>query len=53
MHDEIRVNAVLDRHWSARSTGWTSAAMSTARPPIAGPGVDQASLHGLLARFAT
>jgi hypothetical protein len=55
MHDEIGVNAVLDRHWSAWFDGLDVSSdehdqtKTTRRRPGRRPG----SLHGLLARFAT
>jgi hypothetical protein len=53
MHDEIRVNAVLDRHWSAWFDGLDVSSDEHGQTTIAGPVVDQAVPHGLLARFAT
>jgi hypothetical protein len=50
MHDEIRVNAVLDRHWSAWFDGLDVS--SDEHGQTTGPVVDRQP-HGLLARFAT
>jgi hypothetical protein len=50
-HYELRVRGVLDRHWS----GWFDGLQATSDAPgqtlIAGPVVDQAALHGLLAKI--
>jgi hypothetical protein len=49
-HSEIRVRGVLDHRWS----GWFAGLQVTSEVPsqalIAGPVVDQAALHGLLAK---
>jgi hypothetical protein len=37
MHDEIRVNAVLDRHWSAWFNGLDVSSDEHGRATIAGP----------------
>jgi hypothetical protein len=48
---EIRVEGVLDEHWSA----WFDGMQITSEPAgvtvIAGPVTDQAALHGLLAKI--
>lgn len=50
MRYEIRVEAVLDEQWSA----WFDGMQITTEPDgvtvIAGPVIDQAALHGLLAK---
>ena len=43
MHDEIRVNAVLDRHWSAWFDGLDVSSDEHGQTTIAGPVVDQAA----------
>jgi hypothetical protein len=53
MHDEIRVNVVLDRHWSAWFDGLDVSGDEHGQTTIARPGRRPGSLHGLLARFAT
>ena len=50
MRYEIRVQGVLDQHWS----GWFDGLQITAEPGnvtvLTGPVADEAALHGLLAR---
>ncbi|HKX65836.1 MAG TPA: hypothetical protein VJN29_01330 [Intrasporangium sp.] len=50
MRYEIRVEGMLDQHWSA----WFDGLQITSEPDgvtlIAGPVTDQAALHGLLAK---
>jgi hypothetical protein len=41
MHDEIRVNAVLDRHWSAWFDALDVSSDEHGQATIAGPVVDQ------------
>jgi hypothetical protein len=43
MHDEICVNAVLDRHWSAWFDGLDVSSDEHGQTTIAGPVVDQAA----------
>jgi hypothetical protein len=50
MHYEIRVNGVLDRRWSAWFDGLDVSSDDRGQTTIAGPVVDQAALHGLLAK---
>jgi hypothetical protein len=51
VHYEIRVQGVLDQHWSA----WFGGLRLTSEPGgvtvIAGPVADQAALHGLLGKI--
>jgi hypothetical protein len=49
-HYEIRVRGVLDRHWSAWFDGLDVTSDQAGLTTIAGPVVDQAALHGLLAK---
>ena len=48
---EIRVNGVLDSHWSAWFEGLTVVSAEAGQTVIAGPVADQAALHGLLAKI--
>jgi hypothetical protein len=50
MHYEIRVNGLLDHHWSAWFDGLDVTSDDRAQTTIAGPVADQAALHGLLAK---
>jgi hypothetical protein len=50
MHYEIRVNSVLDRHWSAWFDGLDVSSDDRGQTTIAGPVIDQAALHGLLVK---
>ena len=50
VHYEIRVRGVLDRHWSGWFDGLQVSSDEPGRSMIAGPVVDQAALHGLLAK---
>jgi hypothetical protein len=50
VHYEIRVNGVLDRRWSAWFNDLDITSNDRGQTTIAGPVVDQADLHGLLAR---
>ena len=50
MHYEIRVRGVLDSGWSAWFEGLRVTSDQHGRTTIAGPVVDQAALHGLLAK---
>jgi hypothetical protein len=50
-HYEIRVLGVLDRHWSGWFDGLQVSSDTPGQTVIAGPVVDQAALHGLLARI--
>jgi hypothetical protein len=47
---EIRVRGVLDRHWSAWFEGLELRSEPGGLTVLAGPVVDQAALHGLLAK---
>jgi hypothetical protein len=47
---EIRVGAVLDGRWSAWFEGLRVTSDGRDQSVIAGPVVDQAALHGLLAK---
>ena len=47
---EIRVQGVLDRHWSAWFEGLELRSEPGGVTVLAGPVADQAALHGLLAR---
>lgn len=49
-HYEIRVRGVLDRHWSGWFDGLQVSSDASGQTLIAGPVVDQAALHGLLAK---
>jgi hypothetical protein len=49
-HYEIRVNGVLDRRWSAWFDDLDITSNDRGQTTIAGPVVDQAALHGLLAK---
>lgn len=49
-HYEIRVRGVLDRRWSAWFEGLEVTSDQAGQTTIAGPVVDQAALHGLLAK---
>jgi hypothetical protein len=49
-HYEIRVRGVLDRHWSAWFEGLALRSEPGGVTVLAGPVVDQAALHGLLAK---
>lgn len=50
VHYEIRVRGVLDRHWSGWFDGLEVSSDAPGQTLIAGPVVDQAALHGLLAK---
>jgi hypothetical protein len=50
VHYEIRVNGVLDHGWSAWFDGLQITSDEHGQTTIAGPVVDQAALHGLLAK---
>jgi hypothetical protein len=50
VHYQIRVKGVLDRCWSARFDDLQVASDERGQTTIAGPVVDQAALHGLLAK---
>jgi hypothetical protein len=50
MHYEIRVNGVLDSRWSAWFDGLDVSSDEHGQTTIAGQVVDQAALHGLLAK---
>ncbi len=47
---EIRVKGVLDGRWSAWFDGLEVTSDESGQTTIAGPVVDQAALHGLLAK---
>jgi hypothetical protein len=47
---EIRVDGVLDHGWSAWFDGLDVTSDDDGQTTIAGPVVDQAALHGLLAK---
>jgi hypothetical protein len=47
---EIRVNGVLDSGWSAWFDGLQVSSDNRGQTTIAGPVVDQAALHSLLAK---
>jgi hypothetical protein len=49
-HYEIHVNGVLDRRWSAWFDDLDITSNDRGQTTIAGPVVDQAALHGLLAK---
>jgi hypothetical protein len=50
VHYEIRVRGVLDGGWSAWFDGMRVTSDEHGQTTIAGPVVDQAALHGLLAK---
>ena len=50
MHYEIRVRGALDGGWSAWFEGLRVTSDQHGQTTIAGPVVDQAALHGLLAK---
>jgi hypothetical protein len=50
VHYEIRVRGVLDGGWSAWFDGLQVTSDERGQTTIAGPVVDQAALHGLLAK---
>jgi hypothetical protein len=50
VHYELRVRGVLDRHWSSWFDGLQVSSDAPGQTLIAGPVVDQAALHGLLAK---
>jgi hypothetical protein len=47
---ELRVQGVLEPHWSAWFEGLQVTSDQPGQTTIAGPVVDQAALHGLLAK---
>jgi hypothetical protein len=47
---EIRVEGMLDEHWSAWFDGLQITSECRGETAIAGPVTDQAALHGLLAK---
>jgi hypothetical protein len=47
---ELRVQGVLEPHWSAWFEGLRLTSDESGQTTIAGPVVDQAALHGLLAK---
>jgi hypothetical protein len=47
---EIRVRGILDRHWSGWFDGLQVSSDAPGQTLITGPIVDQAALHGLLAK---
>ena len=49
-HYEIRVKGHLDPKWSEWFEGWMVTAVEGGDTILSGPVVDQAALHGLLAR---
>jgi hypothetical protein len=49
-HYELRVRGVLDHHWSGWFDGLQVSSDAAGQTLIAGPVVDQAALHGLLAK---
>jgi hypothetical protein len=49
-HYEIRVRGVLDTHWSGWFDGLQVSSDAHGQTLITGPIVDQAALHGLLAK---
>jgi hypothetical protein len=51
VHYQIRVNGVLDSSWSAWFDGLQITSDDRGQTAIAGPIVDQAALHGLLAKI--
>jgi hypothetical protein len=50
VHYEITVEGVLDARWSAWFDGLRVTSDASGQTTIAGPLVDQAALHGLLAK---
>jgi hypothetical protein len=50
-HYEFRVRGVLDRHWSGWFDGLQVSSDAPGQTLIAGPVVDQAALHGLIAKI--
>jgi len=48
---ELRVRGVLEPHWSAWFEGLRVTSDQPGQTTIAGPVVDQAALHGLLAKL--
>jgi hypothetical protein len=48
---ELRVQGVLEPHWSAWFEGLRVTSDQPGQTTIAGPVVDQAALHGLLAKL--
>jgi hypothetical protein len=50
-HYELRIGGVLDRHWSGWFDGLQVSSDAPGQTLIAGPVVDQAALHGLLAKI--
>jgi hypothetical protein len=48
---EFRVQGVLDARWSAWFDGLEVTSVQAGQTTIAGPVVDQAALHGLLAKI--
>ena len=50
VHYEIRVRGVLDRNWSGWFDGLQVSSDAPGQTLIAGPVVEQAALHGLLAK---
>jgi hypothetical protein len=48
---ELRVQGVLEPHWSAWFEGLRLTSDEPGQTTIAGPVVDQAALHGLLAKI--
>ena len=50
MHYEVTVEGVLDARWSAWFDGLKVTSDASGQTTIAGPLVDQAALHGLLAK---
>ena len=53
MHDEIRVSAVLDRHWSAWFSGLDVSSNDRGQATIAAPVADQAARTARWPWFAT
>ena len=50
-HYELRVQGILDSHWSAWFDGLRVTSDQAGQTTIAGPVTDQAALHGLLAKI--
>jgi hypothetical protein len=48
---ELRVQGMLDAHWSAWFEGMRVTSDQRGQTTIAGPVTDQAALHGLLAKI--
>lgn len=48
---EIRVNGVLDSHWSAWFEGLQISSDESGETLLAGPITDQAALHGVLGKI--